>query len=125
MTSIDDILEHLSPGEIVSAIILSRKGYKFTEESLAYGFSKATEKYPRLACIDGDSLYRILYEFQNGGVVIPADDCKILCMPDAMRKSAADVLLQKSKREYILEEIAPVANTVWAYEAEYANIKKQ
>ena len=125
MPSIDDILEKLTPGEIVSAILLSRKGYRFTEESLIYGFSKAAEKYPRLACLDKDSLYDILYIFQSGCLLILSEDCKTLSMPDAMRKSAADVLLKKSEREYILEEIAPVASTVWTYEAQYVGMKKQ
>jgi len=124
MPSIDDILDQMTPGEIVSAIILSRKDYRFTEESLTYGFKKAAEQYPRLASIDGDSLYNILYTFQGGALVILSSDCQHLYMPDSMRKTVSDVLSERCNMPDILDKIEPVANSVWTYEGQYASVKK-
>jgi hypothetical protein len=124
MPSIDDILDQMTPGEIVSAIILSRKGYRFTEESLTYGFRKAAEQYPRLASIDQEAVYNILYTFQSGSLIILSGDCKNLYMPDTMHKTVSDVLSEKCNMPDILDKIEPVANSVWTYEGQYVSVKK-
>jgi hypothetical protein len=115
MASIDSLLEHLTPEEIIRAVILSRPRYRFTEEDMAYGFRKGSETYSSLQRVDAECLHNALSSMQTGCVIEPTHDSKNLRTADAMYATAVETLAVKSYQPDILKMIEPVSGVVWAY----------